>query len=147
MRRIAVTLLVLALLGGTTAAFALTEALKLEGRAISKVRVTEAFAPEAPCRPRRAAFVFTMRRVGPIDADVVDGDGWAVRTLASDLAPDERRIRLTWDGTRDDGGRAAEGEYRLRLYLHREDRTVTMPKAVRLESAREAAMRCHGARA
>ncbi len=142
LRRIAVTLLVFALLGGTAAAFALTEALKLEGRAVLRLRVTEAFAPDASCGPRRAAFAFTLRRSGPIDAAVVDAEGRPVRTLASGLAREARRIRLRWDGTRDDGGRAAEGEYRLRLYLHREDRTVTTPNAVRLESAREAAARC-----
>lgn len=148
MRRIAVTLLVVALLGGTAAAFAVTEALKLEGQAITKLRVTKAFAPDAPCGPRRATFRFKLRRPGPIDAAVVDAEGRPVRTLATGLAREARRIRLKWNGMRDDGERAAEGEYRLRLRLHREERTVTTPKAVRLESARLAATRCPpGARA
>ena len=147
MRRIAVTALVLALLGGTAAAFAVTEALKLEGQAISKLRVTEAFAPDAPCGLRRAWFSFKVRRSGPIDAAVVDAEGRPVRTLASGLRGGTRRIKLFWDGTRDDGSRAAEGEYRLRMRLHREDRTVTTPKGVRLESALVAATRCpRGAR-
>ncbi len=140
-------MLVLALLGGTAAAFAFTEALKLEGQAISRLRVTEAFSPDAPCRPRKAAFAFTLRRAGDIDAVVVDAEGRPVRTLASGLAREARRIRLGWDGTRDDGARAAEGEYRLRLYLHRDDRTITTANAVRLESARLAAARCRGRRA
>jgi hypothetical protein len=147
LRRIAVTVLVLALLGGTAAAFALTEALKLEGRAISRLRVTEAFSPEATCSPRKATFAFRLRRSGAIDAVVVDADGRPVRTLASGLTREARRIRLRWDGTIDDGRRAAEGEYRLQLYLHRDDRTVTTAKAVRLESARLAATRCGGGRA
>lgn len=147
MRRIAVTALVLALLGGTAAAFAYTEALKLRGQALLRLRVTEAFAPEATCPPRRATFAFQVRRSGEVDAVVVDAEGRPVRTLASGLDRGTRRFRLRWDGTGDDGGRAADGEYRLRLYLHREDRTVTTHKAVRLESAREAATRCRGPRA
>ena len=115
MRRIAVTLLVLALLGGTAAAFAVTEALKVEGRAVTKLRVTDAFAPEAPCGPRKAAFAFRLRRAGEIDAVVVDAEGRPVRTLASGLAREARQVRLRWDGIRDDGSRATEGEYRLRL--------------------------------
>ena len=148
MARIGSTLLVLALLGGTAAAFAVTGALKLQGQAISRLRVTKAFAPEAPCGPRRAAFSFRVRRSGRVDAAVVDAEGRPVRTLASGMAHGGRRIRFTWGGTRDDGARAAEGEYRLSLRLHHEDRTVTTPKSVRLESARVAATRCpRGARA
>ena len=140
-------MLVLALLGGTAAAFAYTEALKLRGTALSRLRVTEAFAPEATCPPRRATFAFNVRRAGPIDAAVVDAEGRPVRTLASRVARGGRRLRFRWDGTRDDGRRASDGEYRLRLYLHREDRTVITHKAVRLESARVAATRCRGPRA
>ena len=142
MRRAAVTLLVLALLVGAAAGFALTQALKLEGRPISKVRVTKAFAPDAPCGPRRARFSFEVERSGRIDAVVVDAGGRPVRTLRPRFARESRRVRLAWDGTRDDGDRAVEGEYRLRLELRREDRTITTPETVRLESAHVAARRC-----
>lgn len=148
MRRIAVTLLVLTLLGGTAAAFALTEVLKLEGQAISKPRVTRAFTPDARCGPRQARFAFKLHRSDPVDAVVVDAEGRPVRTLASGLARGTGWIRLTWDGSRDDGGRAADGEYRLRLRLRREDRTITIPKVVRLQGTRLAAAGCRrGARA
>lgn len=147
MRRIAVTLFVVALLGGTAAAFAVTQVLKVEGQAISQPRVTKRFAPAARCGPRKATFTFKLHRSNAIDADVVDADGQAVRILATGMTRRRGWIRLTWDGSRNDGARASDGEYRLRLHLSREDRTITIPKAVLLESARLGTTGCRGGRA
>jgi hypothetical protein len=147
LRRIAVTVLVLALLGGTAAAFAVTEALKLEGQAISKPRVTKRFAPDARCGPRQARLAFKLHRSDPIDAVIVDGDGNPVRTLASGVTRRAGWVKLTWDGSRDSGARATDGDYRLRVHLAREERTITIPNVVRLESARRGATRCRGGRA
>jgi hypothetical protein len=147
LRRIAVTVLVLALLGGTAAAFAVTEALKLEGQAISKPRVTKRFAPGARCGPRKATLAFKLHRSEPVDAVIVDGDGQPIRTLASGVTRRGGWVRLAWDGSRDGGARAPDGEYRLRVHLLREDRTITIPNAVRLESARGGATGCRGGRA
>jgi hypothetical protein len=144
LRRIAVTLLVLVLLGGAAAAFAFTEALKLEGRLVSKARVTKAFAPDAPCGPRKARFAFRLHRSDPIDAVIVDAEDRPIRTVAFGLSRGKGWVRLTWDGSRDDGGRAAAGEYRLRVRLHRDERTITIPNVVRLESARLAGAGCPG---
>jgi hypothetical protein len=148
LQRIAVTVLVLALLGGTAAAFAVTEVLKLDGQAISNPRVTKAFAPDGTCGPRKARFAFKLHRSDQVDAVVVDGDGRSVRTLGSGVT--RRRadwVKLTWDGSRDGGGRAPAGAYRLRVHLVREDRTITIPNVVRLASAGAGATDCPGGRA
>ena len=144
LRRIAVTVLVLVLLAGTAAAFALTEALKLDGQAIARARVTKAFTPESRCGPRKARFAFRLLRSDRIDAAIVDSDGRAVRTLATGLTRDAGRVRLTWDGSRDGGGRAPDGDYRLRVRLAREGREITIPKVVRLESGRPGETGCPG---
>jgi flagellar hook assembly protein FlgD len=147
LRRIAVTVLVLALLGGTAAAFAVTEALKLDGQAISNPRVTEAFAPDGRCGPRQARFAFKLHRSDPVDAVVVDANGDPVRTLGTGVTRRRGWVKLRWGGAQDGGTRAPEGAYRLRVRLTREDRTITIPKVVRLESARSGAARCRGGRA
>ena len=142
MGRIAVTLLVLALLGGTAAAFAVTEALKLEGWAIARPRATKTFAPDARCGPRKARLSFRLLRSDRIDAVVVDAEGRPVRTLASRVPRPRGRVRLRWDGSRDTGGRAPDGEYRLRVHLARKDRTITLPNVVRLDAGRLDARPC-----
>ncbi len=140
-------MLVLALLGGTAAAFAVTEALKLDGQAISNPRVTKAFAPGGRCGPRHARFAFKLHRSTPVDAVVVDANGDPVRTLRTGVTRRRGWVKVKWGGAQDGGTRAPEGEYRLRVRLTREDRTITIPNVVRLESARPGAVRCRGGRA
>ena len=64
--------------------------------------------------------------------DVVDADGGA-RAPARDgrRRARSRPIRLTWDGRTDDGARAPDGLYRLRIALRRQGRVVDRPVADR----------------
>ncbi|MGH3032275.1 MAG: hypothetical protein ACRDNE_16220, partial [Gaiellaceae bacterium] len=72
MRRVVVTLLVLALLVATAAAFAVTEALKLEPSALSRPRLDRIFSPTCACPQSTARLAFRLREADTIDAVIVD---------------------------------------------------------------------------
>lgn len=134
MRRLAVTALVLGLLVGTTAAFALTEALKLERSPISRVRFAHVVAPTCGCRHATARLAFRLRRRDTLDALMVDDDGDPVRTLADDSRRDPGRILLRWDGRDDEGAVVPDGTYRLRVHLADDRRTIIAPNRVRVDT-------------
>jgi hypothetical protein len=129
-RSVAVTLLVLGLLGGATAAFAITEALKLERSPITAPDFTKRFSPTCRCPEQRATLAFRLRTADRLDAAVVNGDADVVRTLVGGKEHKRGRVQFEWDG-RDDAGRVVpDGRYRLRVRLAREHRTILMPNPV-----------------
>ena len=81
MPRVVSTLLVLGLLGGTAAAFAITERLKLVPSPIVAPRVTEAFSPVCRCATDEAVFSFGLRDPDRLTVTIVDGESRPVRTL------------------------------------------------------------------
>lgn len=128
------TVLVLGLLGGTVAAFGVTQALKLERWPLVSPRVTKTFSPACRCASRVADLSFRLRRSERLDAVVVDADGETIRTLASDSERPRGRVALTWDGSSDAGERAPDGAYRLRVHLERRDRTILIPNVFRVDT-------------
>lgn len=131
-----VTGLVFSLLAATTAAFAVTEALKLERAPIGRARFTVTFFPACACSRATARLSLQLRKSDTLDATVLDADDDFVRTLLTESRRSPGRIVLRWDG-RDDGGTVVpDGRYRLRVHLARAGRTIVVPKVVRVESGR-----------
>jgi hypothetical protein len=123
-RRLAVPVLVVALLVGTAVAFGVTESLKLERSPVIEARFTPEFTPGCrPCRPRKAVLMFRLRRTNRLDVEVVS-DGEAVRTLARNRRFHKGRLRFKWNGRDDAGEMVPAGTYRVRVYIHGDDRTV-----------------------
>jgi hypothetical protein len=69
--RFAPTVLVLALLGATAAAFAVSERLKLEPSPITKTRVAKVFSPVCNCSQRVARVQFRLRRTDRLTVQVL----------------------------------------------------------------------------
>lgn len=134
MRRLAVTALVLGLLVGTTAAFALTEALKLERSPISRVRFAHVLSPTCGCPRSTAHLAFRLRRDDTLDAVMVDADDDAVRTLAEGSRRARGSVEFAWDGRTDDGSVVPDGSYRLRVHLEDDHRTIVVPNVVRVDT-------------
>jgi hypothetical protein len=132
--RLAVTAVVLALIGGTTAAFTLTEALKLERSPIGKVRFRAYFSPTCDCAKSTARLSFRLREEDRLDAVVVDSDGEPVRALASGEERSPGRVVYRWDGRTDAGTPAPDGAYRLRVHLDEQRRTIVVPNVFRLDT-------------
>jgi flagellar hook assembly protein FlgD len=136
LRGLAITLLVLGLLGGSAAAFAITEALKLERSPILAPRFTKRFSPVCSCEKQMALLSFKLRRSDRVDAVVVDEGGHAVRTLVLGMQHRAGRVSLVWDGLDDEGHVGRDGRYRLRVHLERDHRTILMPNTVTVDATR-----------
>lgn len=133
MRRVAVIVLVLVLLGGTAAAFTVTEALKLERSPLTAPRFAEVLSPTCACRTQVARLSFQLRQPDRIDVVIVSDED-PVRTLAHDLDRSRGRVRLKWDGRDDAGAFVPDGVYRLRVSLQKADRTIMFPHEIRVDT-------------
>ena len=112
MARIASTVLVVALLAATAAAFALTQGLKLQKSPIFGTRVQPVFSPVCECDRETASIAFKLRKSSRLDVAIVDG-GKVVRTIERGRNYPKGPVEIEWDG-RDDAGRVLpEGEYLL----------------------------------
>jgi hypothetical protein len=125
------TVLVVCLLGGTAAAFAVTQGLKLDKSPIFGTDVGKRVSPAAGTEARIA---FRLRESDTVTVTVVDEGEEVVRTLLPRRRLAPGRIALSWDG-RDDAGRALpEGEYRPRVRLADERTTTTLPNDIELDT-------------
>lgn len=132
MARIASTVLVVALLAGTAAAFALTQGLKLQKSPIFGTDVDEIFSPVCGCERRAAEIAFKLRQPDRLDVSIVDG-GEVVRTIERGRSYSAGPVTIEWDG-RDDAGRVLpEDDYRPRIRLRDERKTITLPNPIRID--------------
>jgi hypothetical protein len=126
-------LVVLALLGGTAAAFAVTEGLKLEKSTIYHTAVDKVIAPDSN-GTATAGVGFFLRKPDRVTVEIVNGSGAVVRTLARSKRASRGAQQFTWDG-RDNGGEVVpDGSYRPRVHLAREHRTIVLPNAIRMDA-------------
>lgn len=129
MPRLLSTVLVLGLLGGTAAAFAITERLKLVPSPIIAPKVTAAFSPTCRCETATALIELRLRSADRISVSVVDADGDEVAGLVEDEERSPGMVRYGWDGRG-----AEEGLYRVRVHLDRARRTIVIPNTIRLDT-------------
>jgi hypothetical protein len=130
--RIASTVLVVALLAATAAAFALTQGLKLQKSPIFGTRVQRVFSPVCNCRTDTARIAFKLRKADRIDVAIVDGSE-VVRTIERGRSYPKGPVVIEWDG-RDDAGRILpEGEYRPRVRVRGEHQTITLPNPITID--------------
>lgn len=128
------TVLALALLLGTMAAFTYTERLKLERKPVANARFDRWLSPVCECPQETARFSFALREPELIDVTMVNEDGDTVRVLEAGLRQPAGRVILTWDG-RDESGRIVpDGAYRVRVRLRDERRTIAIPVDVHVDT-------------
>ena len=134
MARLPQTLIVLALLGATAAAFAITERLKLERSPITGTRVDRVFSPVCECARDVVVISFVLREPGKVTVDVLDSGGRSVRTLVRDRDELSGRVSYTWDGRNEADRVVAEGRYRPRVRLEEHGRTIVLPNPIRVDT-------------
>jgi hypothetical protein len=132
--RLPQTLIVLALLGATAAAFAVTERLKLERSPITGTRVDRVFSPVCECARDVAVISFVLRRPDGVTVQLIDGDGRRVRTLVRDRDEQRGRVAYTWDGRNDADRIVEDGVYRPRVLLEKHGRTIVLPNPMRVDT-------------
>lgn len=133
MSRLGPTVLVIALLAATIAAFALAERLKLEPSPITNTRVPyRIISPVCDCPTEVAPIRFVLRKPGRVVAVILHGED-VVRTLVDRRYP-AGRVRLRWDG-RDEAGRVVpEAAYMPRVRLPEEKRTFSLLTPIRVDT-------------
>lgn len=134
MARLLSTILVLGLLGGTAAAFAITEGLKLEKSPITQTRITKLFSPACDCPSDRAAIEFRLRHADAVTATIIRGSE-TVATLVADRDFRSGLITLRWNGRDASGQMVPDGPYRVRVHLARRHETINLPNTIQVDTA------------
>jgi len=132
--RLPALLLVLGLLGGTAAAFAVTEGLKLQKSPILETKVSKVFSPVCRCRTQRAEITFRLREHDQMTLSIEDAAGRSVRVLVDGRATPAGLHTYSWDGRLDDGRRAPDGAYRPQVELADADRVIRLPNRIVLDT-------------
>ncbi|HEX4931196.1 MAG TPA: FlgD immunoglobulin-like domain containing protein, partial [Gaiellaceae bacterium] len=134
MARIASTVLVVALLAATAAAFALTQGLKNQPVGIFGTKVPRTvFSPVCACTTDKATVTFKLREADRLDVAFVDGSDRVVRTIERDRRYAKGPVEIEWDGRDDDGLLLPEGEYKPRIHLRGDRTTYTLPNPIRID--------------
>jgi hypothetical protein len=131
--RLLSTLLVVALLGGTAAAFAVTQGLKIEPSPILAPRIDKVFSPVCDCETRLAGIQFKLRKPDRVRLEIVGEDG-VVRTLVSGKRLRSGKVTYTWNGRDDQGRFVPEGVYKPRVHLEGQHRTIDLPNEMRVDT-------------
>jgi len=132
--RLAPAVLVAALLVATSAAFVVTEKLKLTPSPIKGPTVAKVFSPTCDCPTGTASIRFRLRQPDRVSVEIVDSGGDVVRELARDRPQGRRFVTYVWDGRDDAGHVVAEGTYKPRVHLARQRRTIVMPNRIRVDT-------------
>ena len=134
MARFLSTLLVLFLLGGTAAAFAVTEGLKLAPSPITGTSVVKTFSPRCECGQDSTAVDFKLRKADRLTITMIDANGREVRRLVERARFARGSQSFVWNGRTDDGAIAPDGEYRPRVHLARAHQTIILPNPIRVDT-------------
>jgi hypothetical protein len=130
-------LLAVAVVGGllvaTGAAFVVTERLKLEKSPIAGTRLTKTFSPVCACASDSASILFRLRHGGSVDVDVINPAGVVVRQLARSRFP-AGWMSLRWSGRNVFGRVSPDGDYRIRVHLPAQHRTIVFPNVIVLDT-------------
>jgi hypothetical protein len=122
------------LLGGTAAAFAVTQGLKIEPSPILAPRIDKVFSPVCDCDTRLAGIRFRLRKPDRVRLDIVDGNGDVVRELVPGRRLRRGTVTYTWNGRDDQGRFVDEGVYKPRVHLADQHRTIDLPNEMRVDT-------------
>ena len=136
------------------AAFFLTQRLKHTPTAVQRFQLTKSFSPTPSGRLKQERISFKLAQADGVTVSIIDAKGDVVATLVRDYrVPRYKQFSLRWNGHRgaarsyrlisspsghvsllpdNRGRRAPAGEYRVRVNLRRQGRTVFSPRSFSL---------------
>ncbi len=142
MGRIAAAAVVVCLLGGTAAAFAVTEGLKTTKSPVAGTRVsvdgvddTGLFSPVCRCAKDTVQVRFRLRKSDRLTLSIVDRAGHAVRVLVDGRRTPAGLHAYRWNGLTDTGALVPDGDYRARVELDDADRVLTLPNRLSVDTS------------
>jgi flagellar hook capping protein FlgD len=125
--RLLPAVLVVGLLGGSAAAFAVTERLKLERSPIFGTQIGKVVSPDSG---RRVKIVFRLRKSDRLSLAIVDSNDRVVQALISSRHVRAGRKVYHWAGRDDAGNPVPDGTYKPRVHLAQEHRTILLPNPI-----------------
>jgi hypothetical protein len=134
--RTAKLLLVIGVLAGSAAAFAISEDLKVQRAAVTAVRVDKIFSPVCDCPQERMTIAFKLTRSDRMSIAILGPDDEVVRTLVRGRLFGRGAHHFTWNGRDDRGTVVPEGSYRPRVRLERTAKTVVLPNPIEVDVTR-----------
>ncbi len=136
-RRVLPSVLVIALLAATAAAFALTERAKLELSPIYGTQQAQVFSPDSKDPAKKVAHIrFHVRKSENIDVWIQDSHGTRIDTLLVHRGVRPRElVRLVWDSFTPSGIGVPDGTYRAVVKLERSHRTIVMPSDIKVDTS------------
>lgn len=117
----------------TSAAFLVTEKLKLTRNPIVGPRVDKIFSPVCDCDTDSASISFRLRNRDRVTVEVIDSDGEVVSELARRRPQGRAEASYVWNGRDGAGQVVEEGTYRPRVHLDEARRTIVMPNPIRVD--------------
>ena len=126
MARVLPIVVVLALLGCTAAAFAVTEGLKLEHSPVSNTHVGKTVAPDSLAN-KTVPIGFQLRKPDRVTVELVNGNGDVVRTLARSRREPSGALQFNWNGRGDNREVVPDGIYRPRFHKRSTKMTLNSP--------------------
>jgi hypothetical protein len=133
LRRFLPAVLVVGLLGGSAAAFAVTERLKLVRSPITHTQVGKFVSPASG---RRVAISFRLRKGDRLSLAIVDSEDRVVRALISSKSVRAGRLGYSWNGRGDNGKFVSDGTYRPQVHLANAHRTILLPNPIAVDTKR-----------
>ncbi|TMM23890.1 MAG: hypothetical protein E6F94_10370 [Actinobacteria bacterium] len=131
MARFLPVVLVVALLGGSAAAFAVTERLKLERSSIFATSVGKVVSSASG---RRVKIDFRLRKADDLSVAIVDSSDHVVRALVPSHHVRPGPQQLKWNGRDDSGSPVPDGTYKPRVHLAGEHRTILLPNSILVDT-------------
>jgi hypothetical protein len=123
------------LVAATFAAFFVAQRLKSAPQVAVIRKMTRHFSPNGDGRRDVSRIRVRVRKDDDVTITIVDEAGNEVQRLAAGVrASAERSVRVSWDGRTEQGGRAPEGLYRVRVGLRRGGRAVTIGPGLWLDT-------------
>jgi hypothetical protein len=131
--RVLPIVVVLALLGCTAAAFAVTEGLKLEHSPVSNTHVGKQLAPGSQSY-NTVPIGFQLRKPDRVTVELVNGNGDVVRTLARSRREPSGALQFIWNGRGDNREIVPDGVYRPRVHLANAHKTIVLPNPITMDA-------------
>ena len=133
----AAPILLALLIAAAGVSFLRAEQLKLQHSALQHPHVKQAFSPtcSGPRCHRQAVLEFTLGKAQAVGMKIVDADGNTVRSLTDgNVQTPKGKVTAHWDGRDDDGTIVPDGRYRLAVTLGGDDRTITIPSPILVDT-------------
>jgi hypothetical protein len=131
--RVLPIVVVLALLGCTAAAFAVTEGLKLEHSPITNTHVGKVVAPDSLAN-KTVPIAFLLRKPDRVTVELVNGSGEIVRTLVRSRKEPSGALQFIWNGRGDNREVVPDGVYRPRVHLANAHKTIVLPNPITMDA-------------